>query len=146
MIEFARRVVKRSLDLTFSFVALVALAPYFALIALAIKLESPGPVFWRQPRLKKDGAAVQIVRFRCHAAGQTEPIHLTVVDHILRRFKLDEMPMLLNVVRGDVSLNEVMRFGELQILGPPERYERAVWIVLLSLLVVLFALAVILRR
>ena len=57
------------------------------------------------------------------------------------------MPMLLNVVRGDVSLNEVMRFGDvLQIPGPPERYERAVWIVLLSLLVVLFVLAVMLRR
>jgi len=157
MIEFARRVVKRSLDLTFGIVALVALAPHFALIALAIKLESPGPVFWRQPRLKKDGATFPMLRFRCHAAGVSEQFHFTVVGHFLWRYRLDLLPILLNVMRGDVNLGEVVRFGDVlpsllpsswltAIPGPPERYERAVWIVLLSLLVVLFVLAVSLTR
>jgi hypothetical protein len=127
-----KRMVTRSLEVTLGVVYLVVVAPLLVLIAVAIKLESPGPVLCRQPRVKMDGAAVQMVRFRCHAAGATEQIHLTVVGRILRRFKLDEIPMLLNVVWGDVSLNEVMRFGKLQILGPPEGYERAVWIVLLA--------------
>ena len=151
-----KHMVKRSLEVTICVTGLVVYAPVLALIAVAIKLESPGPVLYLQERQKTDGGTFPMCRFRCLAGVGTEQIHLTVVGRFLRRYRLDELPMLLNVVRGHVSLSEAMRFGDVlhsllpswltAIPGPPQRYERAVWIVLLSLLVVLFVLAVILTR
>jgi len=141
-----KHMVKRSLEVTFGVIALVVFAPLFALIAVAIKLESPGPVLYLQERQKTDGGTFLVCRFRCLAGVVTEQIHLTVVGRYLRQYRLDELPIWFNVIRGDVSLSEVVRFGDVlpsllpsswltAIPGPPERYERAVWIVLLTELV-----------
>jgi lipopolysaccharide/colanic/teichoic acid biosynthesis glycosyltransferase len=106
-------IVKRFFDLFFSVVGLLLLAPVFLLIAICIKLDSPGPVFFRQIRVGRFGRPFCIYKFRTmRADGETTGKQLTVVDdaritrsgRFLRRYKLDELPQLLNVVKGEMSL------------------------------------------
>ncbi len=104
---------KRVLDIAGSSLGLVILAPLFAAIALAIKLESPGPVFFRQQRIGLGGQAFSIIKFRSmrEAAPGAGPeitvrgdARITPVGAFLRRYKLDELPQLLNVFGGSMSL------------------------------------------
>lgn len=105
--------VKRVLDVVLSLVALVALALPMALIALAVKLDSPGPVFYRQERLGKNGKPFQLVKFRsmridaekagAQWAKDNDP-RVTRVGHFIRACRLDELPQFLGVVKGDLSL------------------------------------------
>jgi exopolysaccharide biosynthesis polyprenyl glycosylphosphotransferase len=93
-------------------VALILLAPLFALIALAIKLESPGPVFFVQRRVGRGGRLFKLFKFRTMrpATGKTSEWardnhgRLTRVGRRLRRFRLDELPQFVNVVVGDMNL------------------------------------------
>jgi exopolysaccharide biosynthesis polyprenyl glycosylphosphotransferase len=118
------KALKRSIDFTFSLVGLVVLAPLLGLIALAIKLDSPGPILFRQVRLGKEGKPFTLSKFRsmCLDAEEKQarltelneadgPIfkirddpRLTRVGKILRRVSLDELPQLYNVLRGEMSL------------------------------------------
>ena len=119
---------KRSMDVVVSATALVLGSPLFALIALAIKLDSRGPVFFRQTRMGAAGRTFEIFKFRTMTADaderKAEFAHLnahaisgdgrmfkisgdprvTRVGRFLRRFSLDELPQLLNVLRGEMSL------------------------------------------
>jgi exopolysaccharide biosynthesis polyprenyl glycosylphosphotransferase len=120
---------KRTLDIVFSAVGLLLLAPVFGVIALAIVCDSPGPVFFRQVRMGERNRRFQIWKFRTMAidAEERKPalLHLnahaqhggdprmfkipadprmTRVGAFLRRYSLDELPQLLNVVRGEMSL------------------------------------------
>jgi len=107
-------VVKRTMDVALSAAALVLLAPLIALIALAVRLESPGPVFYRQGRMGRDRRVFQIVKFRsmrADAEAGTGPVwasegdsRRTRVGRLLREWSLDEIPQLWNVLRGDMSL------------------------------------------
>jgi exopolysaccharide biosynthesis polyprenyl glycosylphosphotransferase len=105
-------------------VGLVLLAPLLAIIAFAIKIDSMGPVFYRQERVGKDGRRFNMLKFRsmCEDAElrlgtlkqhneATGPLfkmrcdpRVTRVGRILRRWSLDELPQLLNVLRGEMSL------------------------------------------
>ena len=106
--------VKRSVDLTVAFVALVLLSPLFAAIAIAIRLEDRGRVFYRQERMGLDGRPFAIVKFRSmHSdaeddSGPTWALpqdpRRTRVGRYLRRWSLDELPQLINVLRGEMSL------------------------------------------
>jgi lipopolysaccharide/colanic/teichoic acid biosynthesis glycosyltransferase len=105
-------VIKRAFDLTASTIGLVALAPVFVLIAVLIKCDSPGPVFFRQERVGRYGVPFRILKFRtmridAESNGQItvgrDP-RITRAGDALRRFKLDELPQLVNVVRGEMSL------------------------------------------
>jgi exopolysaccharide biosynthesis polyprenyl glycosylphosphotransferase len=121
------RMLKRSMDLVVSAVGLVLLSPLLLLAAIAIKLDSAGPVFFRQPRVGRSGQEFSILKFRTmvrDADAQKEKVaHLnkhaerdprmfkvpndprvTRVGHILRRASLDEVPQLWNVLRGEMSL------------------------------------------
>jgi len=95
-------------------IALVALGPLLLLIALVVKLTSPGPVLLRQERMGLDGRAFSMLKFRTMRADaevDSGPVWASPGDDrrtpagaFLRRLSLDELPQLLNVLRGDMSL------------------------------------------
>lgn len=104
---------KRALDLCVGLVAMAFLWPLFAIIALLIKLDSKGPVFFRQERAGRDGKPFRIYKFRTMIVGayrsgarltvKRDP-RITQVGQVLRWTKLDEFPQLINVIVGDMSL------------------------------------------
>jgi exopolysaccharide biosynthesis polyprenyl glycosylphosphotransferase len=118
---------KRALDLVVGMVALVILAPVLAACALAIKLDSPGPVLFRQRRIGRDDRPFQVFKFRSmrvdadsrkddverlnfHGGGNhsgmfkiREDPRITRVGRFLRRYSLDELPQLFNILRGEMS-------------------------------------------
>lgn len=93
---------------------LIALSPLYAGLALAVKLESPGPVFFRQPRFGKGGQPFTVYKFRTMRAdlgdvtGGQQTAHndrrVTRVGHVLRVTSLDEIPQLFNVLKGDMHI------------------------------------------
>jgi lipopolysaccharide/colanic/teichoic acid biosynthesis glycosyltransferase len=102
---------------------LLLLSPCFGLIALAIKLSSPGPVFFRQPRVGRGGSMFEMLKFRTMYDGAdrdkdglrhrneadgffkiADDPRCTPIGRLLRRTSLDEMPQLINVLRGEMSL------------------------------------------
>src|SRR5215467_1164572 len=104
---------KRSFDLVVSLLALIALSPVFAITALLIKIDSKGPVFFRQERIGKGLRNFFIWKFRTMVAdaplkgGQLtvgEDPRITRIGRILRKTKIDELPQLINVLRGEMSL------------------------------------------
>ena len=103
---------KRVFDVVVASAALVVSAPLFVLIGAAVKWNSPGPVFFRQRRVGKDGRDFYIVKFRTlpvnddsdHAWTVASDERLTPIGNVLRRTSLDELPQLINVLRGEMSL------------------------------------------
>jgi lipopolysaccharide/colanic/teichoic acid biosynthesis glycosyltransferase len=107
-------VLRRLVDIVVSASALALLSPVLALAALAIRLESPGPVIYRQGRVGKDGEPFGVLKLRTMVPGAEhigaglaidagDP-RVTRVGALLRRTSLDELPNLLNVLRGEMSL------------------------------------------
>lgn len=105
--------VKRLFDITFSFLGLILTSPLLALIALLIKLDSKGPVFYRGVRIGKEGKPFRIFKFRTmvekaeELGGSSTPAddpRLTKIGKFLKRFQLDELPQLINVLKGEMSL------------------------------------------
>lgn len=107
-------IVKRTFDVVTSALFLLVASPIFGLIALLIKLDSKGPLFYRQERVGIDGRPFRLIKFRTmhiNAEQQTGPVwaqkndpRKTHVGGFLRRFSLDELPQLVNVFRGDMSI------------------------------------------
>ena len=103
---------KRAFDIGGSAVGLVLLLPLLIAVAVMIKLDSRGPVFFRQERVGQDNRSFRIFKFRTMGAATQTGTALTVRDDkritrvgaVLRRSKLDELPQLLNVIAGDMSL------------------------------------------
>lgn len=105
---------KRGLDIAVAALALLLLAPAMALIALAIRLETPGPVLFRQLRSGLGGRPVEVLKFRTMRVEQCDPSgaqrtvsrdpRVTRLGRLLRRSSFDELPQLWNVLRGDMSL------------------------------------------
>ncbi|NLG27498.1 MAG: exopolysaccharide biosynthesis polyprenyl glycosylphosphotransferase, partial [Chloroflexi bacterium] len=105
--------VKRLVDIVVSAAGLVVLSPFLLLVALAIKLESKGPVFYTQERVGLDGKPFAIIKFRsmridaeAQGAGWTtenDP-RRTRVGTLIRRLSIDELPQLINVLLGEMSL------------------------------------------
>jgi exopolysaccharide biosynthesis polyprenyl glycosylphosphotransferase len=121
------RIAKRTMDLLFSTIGLVLLAPLFLVAAIWIKLDSRGPVFFRQLRMGSGDQTFEILKFRTMAADADDRKHefhglnkhangdprmfkipndprVTSCGRKLRRFSIDELPQLINVVRGEMSL------------------------------------------
>ncbi len=106
--------IKRAIDVVVSLAALAVLAIPFAIVAVAIRLNSPGPVFYRQERMGLDRRPFMVLKFRSmynDAERDTGPVwtraddpRRTPVGAFLRRFSLDELPQLWNVLRGEMSL------------------------------------------
>ena len=119
-----QRLVKRVFDLVLGSVMLLFWAPVLAVVAVAVKLDSPGPIFFRQERVGENGRIFRMIKFRTMVPGaekmQMEISELneegkiifkhpgdprvTRVGRFLRRTSLDEMPQLFNVLKGDMSL------------------------------------------
>lgn len=103
---------KRLLDIIVSSIVVVLALPVMLLVAAAVKIGSPGPVFFRQERVGKDRKLFRLIKFRTMFCGGQEGPHLTrrgdsrvtAVGRVLRKWKLDEFPQFLNVLRGDMSL------------------------------------------
>jgi exopolysaccharide biosynthesis polyprenyl glycosylphosphotransferase len=105
--------VKRAADVVFSLLALLLLSPLLAAIALAIKLTSSGPVFYRQERMSLDGTLFQMFKFRSmrvDAEAETGAVwarpddpRRTAFGAFLRRTSLDELPQLINILKGEMS-------------------------------------------
>ena len=103
---------RRGFDVACAALGLVFLAPVFAVIAAAIKLEDGGPVYYTQMRVGKEFKMFRLFKFRSMSAGSPEGAVLTGPDdprvtrvgRYLRKCKLDELPQLLNVVNGDMQL------------------------------------------
>jgi Undecaprenyl-phosphate glucose phosphotransferase len=108
------RVLKRTVDIVLAALGLIFFSPLFILIALAVKLSSPGPVFYRQVRMGLDGRIFEMLKFRSmvvQAEEGTGPVwtqkgdpRRTGVGRMIRRLSLDELPQLMNVLRGEMSL------------------------------------------
>lgn len=106
--------IKRAFDIVASALGLILLSPLFALIALQVKLSSRGPVFYSQERIGLYGLPFRIYKFRTmidHAeeAGLPQLTHdndprITKVGHWLRKYRLDELPQLWNILCGDMSI------------------------------------------
>ncbi len=104
---------KRTLDISIAGVTLLVLVPLFIVIAIAIKAESRGPVFFLQHRVGRDKIRFMFFKFRTmtnrrrintKVSDDFDSSEVTAVGGVLRRFKLDELPQLLNVLRGDMSI------------------------------------------
>lgn len=122
--EGERHVLKRALDIVVAAVALIPIAAITPVIALLIKLDSPGPVFFRQERVGRDGRTFRMVKFRSmrvdaeqllaqlqaqnEGAGllfkMKDDPRITRVGSVLRKFSLDELPQFWNVLLGDMSV------------------------------------------
>jgi lipopolysaccharide/colanic/teichoic acid biosynthesis glycosyltransferase len=109
----ANRAVKRAMDLVLALPALVLSAPAFAVVAVLIRREDRGPILYRSNRVGKNGHPFQMYKFRTMVVNADriggpstagDDPRLTRIGSRLRRFKLDELPQLLNVVRGEMSL------------------------------------------
>lgn len=122
-ITIPRLIIKRLMDVVISICCLIAFSPIILIVAIAIKLEDGGPAFFRQERITKDMKKFVIFKFRSmvvdaekdgrpHPAGEKDD-RITKVGRIIRAFRIDELPQLINILIGDMS-----------VVGPrPERIE-----------------------
>lgn len=111
---FYRDHVKRIVDLMIAVPVLILAAIPMLFVAIAVKLDSPGPVLFRQDRLGKDGKVFQMLKFRSMCVGAEKTgsgvysgkgdARVTKVGRFIRATSLDELPQLINVLRGDMSL------------------------------------------
>ena len=104
--------IKRVFDLVFSFFGLLILAPILIIIAVLIKLDSKGPILFIQNRVGKNNVDFKIYKFRTmRIASESKGLltlgnndsRVTKVGYFLRRYKIDEFPQLINVLKGDMS-------------------------------------------
>jgi lipopolysaccharide/colanic/teichoic acid biosynthesis glycosyltransferase len=102
---------KRAFDIIVSAAGLLLLSPVLLLIALIVRLTSPGPVLYRARRVGRDGQEFTLCKFRSMVDARQGPAitgardpRVTPVGRVLRRAKLDELPQLFNALRGDMSL------------------------------------------
>jgi len=118
--------IKRIVDLFFSTMGLVILSPIFIILAIWIKRDSVGPIFFRQARVGQYGIPFNIFKFRTMVVDSTfkgplitvsEDHRITKIGKVLRHYKLDELPQLINVFKGEMSLvgprPEVPRYVEM---------------------------------
>jgi len=110
----AQLFLKRVFDFTVALIGLILLLPLFLIVAILIKLDSPGPVFFRYERIGKDGKPFRPFKFRTMKEGAIKEglgynvaendERITRIGRFLRRYGIDEFPQLINVLKGEMSL------------------------------------------
>jgi exopolysaccharide biosynthesis polyprenyl glycosylphosphotransferase len=136
-------IAKRVIDYTLASLALLVVLPVFAITAIAVKLDSRGPVFFRQKRIGRDGRLFEIWKFRSMVADAEERLHelvgrneaegpyfklshdprVTRVGRFLRATSLDELPQLFNVLAGHMSLVGPRPFLSRELADAPDHFE-----------------------
>lgn len=122
-LTFVQRLLKRTMDIVLSLLAMIVALPIMLIIAVAIKLDDGGPVFYKQDRVTIDGKVFSILKFRsmivnAEREGKSQPAtdndpRITRVGKFIRATRIDELPQILNILKGDMS-----------VVGPrPERVE-----------------------
>ncbi len=121
--NIGERFIKRAMDIAISLIGLIIASPVMLVVALAIKLEDKGPVFYKQERVTLNGKVFEILKFRSMIvdaekdglsvpATEKDP-RITKIGNIIRATRIDELPQIINILKGDMS-----------IVGPrPERVE-----------------------
>ena len=133
--------IKRVIDVILASIALILLSPLFAIIAIAIKIDSKGPVFFEHKRIGKNGKIIKLYKFRSMVINAEELIksftpeqmkewkenfklqndpRITNVGKFLRKTSLDELPQIVNIIKGDLSIigprpvieEELEKYGE----------------------------------
>ena len=110
----AQRVAKRAMDIVLGTIALLLASPFMAVVAIAIKVEDRGPVFFKQKRMTRNGREFEILKFRSMIvdaekysgavlAAEDDP-RITKVGKFIRATRLDELPQIINIVKGDMSI------------------------------------------
>lgn len=120
--SFEQRFLKRAMDIVISGIGLIITSPILLVISVAIKLTSPGPVLFKQTRATLNGRLFDVLKFRSMIVdadkdgaqpATTNDSRITPVGKIIRKLRVDELPQLINIIKGDMS-----------IVGPrPERIE-----------------------
>ena len=118
---------KRAIDIVISMIGLFGLAPMFVIVAVMIKFDSAGPIFFRQERMGRGLNPFRIIKFRTMTSDMTNTTpslaivssaRITRIGRWLRSLKIDELPQLVNVLKGDMSLvgprPELRRYVELR--------------------------------
>lgn len=102
--------VKRFIDIVFSIIFIILTSPIMLGVALAIKMDDGGPVFYLQERISKDAKVFKIIKFRSmklnsgsRPASQNDD-RITKVGHIIRKFRVDELPQFINILKGDMGV------------------------------------------
>ena len=120
VMPYWQRAIKRLMDIVLSFIALIALIPFFIFSAIAVRLSSPGPIFFLQDRVGLNGKNFKIIKFRTmymdseksgpQLSSEGDP-RITPIGRFMRKTRLDEFPQFVNVL-----------FGQMSLVGPrPER-------------------------
>lgn len=124
---------KRVFDFLVSFLVILIALPLWLVVALAIKIDSPGPIFFRGWRVGKDGKLFSIFKFRTMiiqapdcGPGITRDAdpRITKVGRVLRKIKIDEMPQLINVLKGEMSIIGPRPEDPKYVAFYPEEYEQ----------------------
>ncbi len=139
--HFGTSLAKRALDLTVSSLLLLVFSPVLLAAAVLVRLSSPGPVFYRQPRAGLNGAPFMMLKFRTMRLDQTVVVDQQMVDELkgrgilyklendpritpigkwLRRSSIDELPQLFNVMRGEMSLVGPRPLVPFMLVGDPQ--------------------------
>lgn len=111
-LTFEQRVIKRIMDLVIAGLGLIITSPIFLITALCIKLEDGGPVFYKQERATYAGKIFNVIKFRSmkvedgsiHKSVTKNDDRITRTGRIIRKFRIDELPQLINVIKSDMSI------------------------------------------
>ncbi len=123
-LTFEQRILKRFMDLAISALGLILTSPLLLIVAILIKAEDHGPVFYKQERFTYGGKIFKVIKFRSmkaevgdiHLSATKDDDRITRIGHFIRKFRIDELPQLINVIKGEMS-----------IVGPrPEMIENVV--------------------
>ena len=108
------KVIKRFFDFCIALIGLIICSPIMAIVSIAIKAESKGPVIFKQDRIGKNGKVFKIYKFRsmCQGAEHTgsgvysgsNDSRVTKVGKVIRKVRIDEIPQLMNIIAGDMSI------------------------------------------
>lgn len=109
-LSLEQRFVKRTMDVAISIIGLVISSPIWAICSICIKVDDGGSVFFKQKRATKNGKVFEVYKFRTmkenvtNYSSTTDDSRITRVGKVLRKFRLDELPQILNILRGEMSL------------------------------------------